>query len=153
MKGGKWHWPWHMTKHAQYRQAFCLCSMRNEVAIRTWQYPGRGALGTACNNNINTMAEKRERNAISCHATQDSKVLFVWKGSQKEARTLSLQCLLLPDGAAGCTRSNITAGRRVREKQTLDSRSLMTAGTLDRYCCVSVLEIMDFVYFKVWYCI
>lgn len=112
-----------------------------------------GALGTACNNNINTMAEKRERNAISCHATQDSKVLFVWKGSQKEERTLSLQCLLLPDGAVGCTRSNITAGRRVREKQTLDSRSLMTAGTLDRYWCVSVMEILDFVYFKVWYCV
>lgn len=75
-----------------------------------------------------------------------TKVLFCpKKASRKQPRNLSLWCLLLPDGAAGCTRSGVAAGRRVREKQPFDSSSLMTAATPDEDWRTSVMAI-----FEVW---
>lgn len=87
--------------NVQYKLAFCQGFVRNQVAMKTWQYPVRGAgdgryrgrwgvFGTACKNIMPSNIplpdaaiaggkKEEERNAISCRATQDSKVLFCLK--------------------------------------------------------------------------
>lgn len=119
----------HALGGAQHKQAFCRCFARQR-GRRLEQYsPAR---------QHNGRWERKRRNATSCHATQDNKVLF---GLQRFTET-GAQPFASPDGAAGCSGSGVAAARGVRGRGGADFRLLMTAATPDEDWRTSVAEIL-----------